>query len=69
MTPEEAQRQYQIGFNSGMRTGKDLGELSGRHSMLSRVIETIQEMSEQDYQRFSRDEMATHLWKELQDEE
>jgi hypothetical protein len=61
-------KNYQVGYKSGMATGKDLGELSGRHSMLSRVIETIQEMTEEDYKRYSRDEMAKHLWEELQDE-
>ena len=69
MTKEEEERQYQLGYKSGMRMGKDLGTLRGEHSMLSRVIETIEEMHDITYAQFNKNTLADHLLKELQDED
>jgi len=66
---EWERKQYMLGYSSGMRDGKDRGNLLGASEMLSRVIETIQEMEDDTYAEFNKDTLAHHLYKELKDAE
>jgi len=58
----------QLGYNSGMRIGKELGRMSGRSEMLAEIIETIEDLGDENLRYHDSKSLATMLWKELQDE-
>jgi hypothetical protein len=61
--------EWQRGYVSGLKMGDTIGREAGMKQMLRQVIETIQLMSESEYATYTRDELASELWRELNTDE